>query len=621
MIPGAQLPCQQPLGQRILHQRADRPAQRPRSVGALFGILHNPLDQGILEYYLNFLLLQTGGNGIQQLSGDLPQLPLLQRLEQHRFIQTPQKFRSEMLPQFGQHRFLCVGAGITKAHCPGMQQMLRPQVGGQDHHRIAEDAQPPLAVGQPAVLHDLQEQIEQVGMGFLDLVEHHHTHGMLFDRLGQHAALLAAHITGRRAEQPGNAVRFAVFAHVQLDDILFAAEERFAQRIAQLGLAHAAGAEEQKAADGAPGVTQAGAASQDGMRHGIHRLLLPHHALPQPLLQPFGRKLLCPRRQSGHGSGCRLHLPEGQSGPAAGFPPRSPAGGSAAQTVDPHAGRRFIQQVQRLIRQETGGKIAHREPDRSLQRFLRDEQPVMLFVARTQSPQNRHRLLLAGFFHQNALEPPGQRAVLFDGLAIFRNGGGADHLQIAAGQSGLHDIGGIHRPLRRTDPHDGVDLIDKQDHIPGRCYFLHHRPDSLFKVPAVLGPGHHRRQIQRDDPLFRQGKRHPSFRDPLCQPFDDGGLTHPRFPDQAGVIFGAAGKDLQQPFGFLFPADDRVQPALPGLFGQIPAEAVQHDAAGLLLRPAHHTRGLPVAVLLALFQADGFPQGGRQRRHIDRKPA
>ena len=133
--------------------------------------------------------------------------------------------------------------------------------------------------------------------------------------------------------------------------------------------------------------------------------------------------------------------------------------------------------------------------------------------------------------------------------------------------------------------------------------------------------GHHRRQIQRDDPLFRQGKRHSSFRDPLCQPFDDGGLTHPRFPDQAGVIFGAAGKDLQQPFGFLFPADDRVQPALPSLFGQIPAEAVQHDAAGLLLRPAHHTRGLPVAVLLALFQADGFPQGGRHRRYIDRKSA
>ena len=56
-------------------------------------------------------------------------------------------------------------------------------------------------IGELAVVHDLQQDVEEVGMGLLDLVEQQHDMGVLVDRVGQQAALVEADITRRSADQ------------------------------------------------------------------------------------------------------------------------------------------------------------------------------------------------------------------------------------------------------------------------------------------------------------------------------------------------------------------------------------------------------------------------------------
>ena len=70
-----------------------------------------------------------------------------------------------------------------------------------------------------------------------------------------------------------------------------------------------------------------------------------------------------------------------------------------------------------------------------------------------------------GFAHHDRLEPALQGRVLFNVLAVFVDGGGADDLQLAPGQGGLEDVGRVHRALGRAGADDGVHLVDEQDDV------------------------------------------------------------------------------------------------------------------------------------------------------------
>src|SRR6185312_10272334 len=71
-------------------------------------------------------------------------------------------------------------------------------VRGHDQHRVGEADRAALAVGEPAVVHDLQEGVEDVRVRLLDLVEEDHRVRPAADRLGQLAALLVADVAGGR---------------------------------------------------------------------------------------------------------------------------------------------------------------------------------------------------------------------------------------------------------------------------------------------------------------------------------------------------------------------------------------------------------------------------------------
>jgi hypothetical protein len=82
-----------------------------------------------------------------------------------------------------------------------------PGVGGHDDDHVAEVGLAAVVVGQRAVVHHLQQDVEDVRVRLLDLVEQQHAVRLLGDGLGQQAALVEADVARRRADQAATAWR------------------------------------------------------------------------------------------------------------------------------------------------------------------------------------------------------------------------------------------------------------------------------------------------------------------------------------------------------------------------------------------------------------------------------
>src|SRR3712207_9385494 len=76
-----------------------------------------------------------------------------------------------------------------------------PDVRGHDHDAVPEVDRAALRVGQAPVLQDLQEDVEDVRVGLLDLVEQEHAVRLAAHGLRQLAALVVADVAGRRSEE------------------------------------------------------------------------------------------------------------------------------------------------------------------------------------------------------------------------------------------------------------------------------------------------------------------------------------------------------------------------------------------------------------------------------------
>lgn len=78
---------------------------------------------------------------------------------------------------------------------------------------------------------------------------------------------------------------FAIFRHVDAQQGVLIAVDRFGQCLGELGLAHPGRAQKQEGSHRFAAFTQAGAGQPHGIGHGTDRLVLSHQALVQPLFQ------------------------------------------------------------------------------------------------------------------------------------------------------------------------------------------------------------------------------------------------------------------------------------------------------------------------------------------------
>ena len=128
-----------------------------------------------------------------------------------------------------------------KPSAAALAHELGAEVAGHDDDRVAEVHRAALAVGQAAVVQDLQQRVPDVRVRLLDLVEQDHAVRAAADRFGQLAAFFVADVAGRRAEQAADGVPLAVLAHVDAHQRVLVVEHELGQRLRQLGLADAGG--------------------------------------------------------------------------------------------------------------------------------------------------------------------------------------------------------------------------------------------------------------------------------------------------------------------------------------------------------------------------------------------
>ena len=123
---------------------------------------------------------------------------------------------------------------------------------------MLEIDRPALRVGQPAVVEDLKQDVEDVGMRLLDFVEEEHRVRPAPHLLGELARLLVADIAGRGADEPRDRMSLLELAHVETDHQALVAEEDLGERPRELGLADSGRAEEEEASDRPVRVAESG---------------------------------------------------------------------------------------------------------------------------------------------------------------------------------------------------------------------------------------------------------------------------------------------------------------------------------------------------------------------------
>ena len=122
-------------------------------------------------------------------------------------------------------------------------------------------------------------------MSLLHLVEQDHGVRTTAHGLGELAALVVAHVSRGRADEALDAELLHVLGHVDAHERALVVEQALGERLGELGLAHAGGAEEEEAADGAVRVGEPGAAAAHGGGHGAHGIVLADHAAVQLVLE------------------------------------------------------------------------------------------------------------------------------------------------------------------------------------------------------------------------------------------------------------------------------------------------------------------------------------------------
>ncbi len=259
------------------------------------------------------------------------------------------------------------------------------------------------------------------------------------------------------------------------------------------------------------------------------------------------------------------------------------------------AGAGFVDQVDRLVGQETIRDVAGGQLDGGPHRLFGDLDLMVRFIAVAQPLQDFKRLFLAGLPDHDRLETTFECRVLFNVFPVFVRGGGADDLEVAARERGLQDIRGVGGALRGAGADDRVQLVDEEDDIAGIADLIHGRLDALLKITAVFGPRDHSGQIQRDQALALQKLRHLALGDFQRQPLHNGGFADAGLADQARVVLRSAREDLDHAIDLLLAADDGVDAALRRQRGQIAAELIQGLRAALPLSAAGDVRGAGLA--------------------------
>ena len=542
---------EQLVGQRLAHRVLDEPLHGACPHQRIEALACQILAERVGEDHLHPLLVQR----LFQLHQELVHHPqddlLVQRTEADDGIQAVAELGREQPLDLG--HLVARLARVRESDGTALQ-VGRPCVGGHDEHHVAEIGLASVVVGQRAVIHHLQQDVEDVRMRLLDLVEQQHRVRLLGDGLGQQPALIEADIARRRADQTRHGVPLHVLGHVEAHQL---DAQREGQLPRHLGLAHTRGAREQERADGLLGPCQARARHLDGGRQCLDGRILPEHHVLQITLQVLQLAAVVTADRRGRDAGDL-----GDDGLDVGLADHFLG---LVTRQHPLCGTRLVDHVDGLVGQMTIGDVLGRQFGRCRERRPGVADAVVLLEVALQAAQDLHGLFHRRLHHIDLLEAPRQRMILLEDATVLGERGGTNALELARRQRRLEQVGGIQRAARgRAGPDEGVDLVDEQDRLAVGPQLLEHRLQALLEVAAVLGAGQQRTHVQRIDGGVLEHLGRVALHDAPGQPFGNGSLANASLAHQQRIVLAPAHQHLDDALQLALAADQRVDPTLAG---------------------------------------------------------
>jgi hypothetical protein len=234
----------------------------------------------------------------------------------------------------------------------------------------------------------------------------------------------------------------------------------------------------------------------DGLRDGVHGLVLPEHDPAQRLFegpQPFtiGRRRLLVG-DAGRTRGDALDVADvddrGLGRRGGSRPARAHGGRLCRHGLDARHGAGLVDQVDGAVGQPVVAKMPRGELRRRLEGSIRVTNRMVLFVPAPQPREDLHGIGDRRLFDGDLLQPSGQRTVLLDLLELLERRRTHD-AKLAGGQNRLEHRCQIHRAARnRAGPDRGVHFVDEENRLRQRAQGVDDSLEAFFEVPAETSP-------------------------------------------------------------------------------------------------------------------------------------
>ena len=122
----------------------------------------------------------------------------------------------------------------------------------------------------------------------------------------------------------------------------------------------------------------------------------------------------------------------------------------------PEPGRSLINKVYGLVREKSIRNVPLRHRRRRYEGCIADSDPMVRLEPLPKSAEDAHRVRNGGFLHRDRLEPPLERRILFNMLAVLVQGRRANAMQRTPREKGLQEVRCIDRPVSTTGAYNHV---------------------------------------------------------------------------------------------------------------------------------------------------------------------
>ena len=222
-----------------------------------------------------------------------------------------------------------------------------------------------------------------------------------------------------------------------------------------------------------------------------------------------------------------------------------------------HKACRLVNQVNGFIRQESITDVTVRKFHSRHKRVIVQTHAMVRIKTILNATQNRNCFVFARFVYLHWLESTFQSGIFFNVLAVFLSCRRANAMEFATSEFRLEHVAQIHRAFGLARAHNVVEFIDEHQRIAIFFDSVNHIFKTLFKVATVFCTSHQRRQIKCKDLLALQSIRHITAVNTFSKAFDNRGLTHARFTDQARIVLCLTAQYQNHTTDFFFTANHR----------------------------------------------------------------